>query len=96
MRNLNIIKSLFFVTACVTPGELGNGTFKEILKERYAENETVSFVCSEFYLAEPRDPKSSDVLDGLLTCGRDGWLAPPTCIRGNINTCQHVVCKTVN
>ena len=57
-----------------------------MLRENYAENETISFVCSEidFFLAEPSNPKSSDVRDGLITCGKDGWLAPHECIRGNI------------
>ena len=57
-----------------------------MLREIYAENETVSFVCSEtdFFRAQPSNPKSSDVRDGLITCGRHGWLAPHECIKGNI------------
>ena len=78
--------TILLFTACVTPGELENGSFKEILRKKYAEDETVSFVCSEidFFRAEPSDPKSSDDRHGLITCGRDGWLAQHECIQGKI------------
>ena len=57
-----------------------------MLEENYAEKETISFVCSEidFFRAKPSNPKSSDVRDGLITCGKDGWLALHECIQGNI------------
>ena len=57
-----------------------------MLRDNYVEDETVSFVCSEtdFFRAEPSDPKSSDDRYGLITCGRDGWLAKHECIQGKI------------
>ena len=57
-----------------------------MVRENYVEGEKVSFNCSKDYHAEPRDPKGSDVRDGLITCGRDGWLAVHACISSKINT----------
>ena len=70
----------------MTPTELAKGSYKEIVRENYVEGEKVSFACNKAYRAEPRDPKSSDVRDGLITCGRDGWLAVHVCISSKINT----------
>ena len=73
----------------MTPRELAKGSYKEMVRKNYVEGKKVSFVCNKAYRAEPRDPKSSGDRDGLTTCGRDGWMAAPTCIPSNINaTCS--------
>ena len=77
----------------MTPRELAKGSYKEMVRENYVEGEKVSFACNKAYRAEPRDPKSSDVRDGLITCGRDGWLAAHTCISSNINAAFYVKCS---
>ena len=75
-------------SACTKPTPLMNGVFNEKLEKYYIEGKTISFTCNDLHDAEPRDPNRSDLHDGVITCGKHGWVASHFChpgIKNNFN-----------
>ena len=53
-----------------------NGDFDETLSEHYVEGQTISFTCNSDYIEDPSD--------GLIECGKDGWIKTPNCRSGKV------------
>ena len=47
-------------------------------KVKYAEGEILSFTCKPGYIKDP--------FNGLIRCGKDGWVKIPSCTAGNLTT----------
>ncbi|KAM6305694.1 complement factor H-related protein 4-like [Aegotheles albertisi] len=62
--------------------QLENGYFSHGRKV-YKEGEGVKYVCNDGYRTEHGD--------GEVTCTKDDWFPPPSCIRGSTKNCQNII-----
>ena len=72
-----------FHTACRKPPGINDGSYNDVVLDKYIEGQIVSFTCNDKTLTQPSN--------GQIVCGDSGWVENATCTRSSFDKLVYFV-----